>query len=98
MRRVRDKDEVAIIRIPEKFSRATMRAMNKKMVTHSARIEIVTAVVYQLFATTEYPTKREYDSVCKALITRYLVLKDTIGNGFVSSSHDLQTEKKLTYT
>ena len=85
MRRVHDGDGVAIIRIPEKFSRATMRAIKKKMVTNSARIEIVTAVAYQLFAITDYPTKQEYDSVCRALITRYPVLKDTIGNGFVSS-------------
>ena len=70
--------------IPDNFSRATQHALTTGQITKAARIEIITALAFQIFAHTEYPTPDEYKAVCSMLIAKYAVLKDTIGNGIVS--------------
>ena len=47
-------------------------------------IQCIHSHIYRLFECTEYPTSSEYTDVCKSLISKYPVLKDTIGNGYVS--------------
>ena len=58
--------------------------MHKGEVTKSTRTEIITAVAFQMYACTQYPTPEEYTAVCNGLIEKYPILKDTIGTGIVS--------------
>ena len=55
------------------------------MLTKGQRVEIIEVVAYRVLAHTEYPTSHEYNAVCQSLITKYPNIKDTIGNGYVSS-------------
>ena len=61
-----------------------MHAIEAKKVTRSVRIEVVTSLAYQLYSCTTYPSSEDYSNVCHQLVTKYPVLKDTIGNGIVS--------------
>ena len=54
------------------------------MITKGVRTEICEVLSYRIFAVTEYPTSAEYTAICLGLVTKYPVLKDTIGNGYVS--------------
>ena len=55
------------------------------MLTKGQRVEIIEVVAYRVLAHTEYPTSHEYNAICQSLITKYPNIKDTIGNGYVSS-------------
>ena len=72
------------ITIPEQFSRATMERLKSNEITDSARNEIISAIAIPLYQLTTYPTSDEYTSICKSLIEKYPVLKDSCGNGYVS--------------
>lgn len=57
------------------------------------RIEIVNMVAFKMLEHTNRPTS-EYTVVSRMLITKHPVLKDLIGNGYVSSytlNHDCET-------
>ena len=43
-------------------------------------------ISWEVWRYTQYPSSEEYNTVCKLLIQKYPVLKDTIGNGFVSDT------------
>ena len=73
------------IKIPDLFSRTTMHALATKVITKSARIEIVAAIAFHVYTHTQYPTSQEYTEVCEKLVQKYPVLKDTVGNGYVST-------------
>lgn len=77
--------------LPESFSRRTKEALSSKFITKSARIEICDMLAHKVYAITEYPTSQEYNAVCQALVLKYPVLKDTLGNGFVSLWSRLHT-------
>ena len=68
----------------ETFSRRTRETLTNSVITKSARAEICDLLAHRVFAVTEYPTSSEYTAVCQSLISKYPVLADTIGNGFVS--------------
>lgn len=59
--------------IPKKFTKRTMEALEKGQITKA--IHLISAT---------HPTPEEYTGVCIKLITTYPILKDTIGNGYVS--------------
>ena len=71
-------------KIPDQFSRATMERLEKKEITDATRNEIIALPIYQQ---TTHPTSEEYTRVCKMLIEKYPILKDSCGNGYVSSTH-----------
>ena len=71
--------------IPEKFSRTTMEALTTGIVSKRARSEIVNVVAHKVLEHTERPTSEEYTTVSRMLINKHPKLKDTIGNGYVSS-------------
>lgn len=48
------------------------------------RIEIVTALAFEIWNHTQYSTGDEYNAVCSVLVNKYPFLKNTIGNGYVS--------------
>lgn len=75
---------IGSFKIPEKFSRATMKVLSEEVITDKARIEIVSAIALQAYQHTTYPTSEEYTTMCRKLIERYPFLKDKIGNGIVS--------------
>lgn len=58
--------------------------MENKVITKSVRCEIGEALSHRVHSVTEYPTSTEYNAICVALITKYPVLSDTYGNGYVS--------------
>lgn len=58
--------------------------MEKKVITKSVRCEVGENLSHRVYAVTEYPTSAEYTAICVALITKYPVLADTYGNGYVS--------------
>ena len=61
-----------------------MERLEKGEVTNSVRCEVVSAICVPMYAQCQYPTSEEYTAVCKQLIQKYPVLKDTYGNGYVS--------------
>ena len=58
--------------------------MANKLITKSVRCEIGEILSHRVYSVTEYPTSAEYTAICVALITKYPVLADTYGNGYVS--------------
>ena len=66
------------------ISQSTMHAIKKGEVTKSARTEIITAIAFQVYTYTQYPSPEEYTTVRNELISKYPILKDTIGSGIVS--------------
>jgi len=49
------------------------------------RIEIINSIALKMLEHTMHPTSEEYTAVCRLLTDRYPFLKDTAGNGHVSS-------------
>lgn len=72
-------------KIPESFSRATMEAMERGVIKKGARTDIINMVAFKVFEHTSRPTSEEYTTVCRMLIVKHPVLKDKVGNGYVSS-------------
>ena len=74
--------------IPLVFSRATIEHMEKKVITKSVRTEVGETLSHRVLAVTEYPTPEEYTAICRALITKYPILADSCGSGYVSLNAD----------
>ena len=55
-----------------------------KAITKKVRIKVINMIAFSILGHTERPTSEEYTTVCKKLISKYPVLRDTIGNGYVS--------------
>ena len=72
--------------IPDRFSRATMEHLHNRQITNATRIEIITSIAVPMYQLTTHPTSEEYTSVCKRLVEKYPVLKDSCGNGHVSEA------------
>jgi len=70
-------------RIPH-FSKKTEESIKKSEITKGVRSDIIASIAWEMWRYTQYPTSEEYTGVCKLLIQEHPVLKDTIGNGFVS--------------
>ena len=66
------------------FSTKTMDSIKAKSITKGVRVEIVTALAFEIWNHTQYPSADEYNAVCTMLVKEYPILKDTIGNGYVS--------------
>ena len=49
------------------------------------RTEIITSIAWEIWRYTQYPSPEDYTIICKLLVQKYPVLKDTIGNGYVSN-------------
>ena len=56
----------------------------KSQIVKGVRTEIISSVAWEIWRYTQYPSSEDYTTVCKLLVQKYPVLKDTIGNGFVS--------------
>ena len=61
-----------------------MDSIKAKSITKGVRVEIVTALAFEIWNHTQYPSGEEYNAVCTMLVKEYPILKDTIGNGYVS--------------
>lgn len=61
-----------------------MERLKKKEVTDALRNEIISAIAVPMYQQTMYPRSDEYTIVCKKLVEKYPVLKDSCGNGYVS--------------
>ena len=69
--------------VPDVFSRWTREGIEKGVITRGQRVEIITVLAHLMLAHTEFPLSAEYNGVC--VISKYPTLKDTIGNGYVST-------------
>lgn len=63
----------------------TREAIEQGVLTKGQRVEIMNAVAYRALSHTEYPTSAEYNAICQALVAKYPKIRDTIGNGYVST-------------
>ena len=70
--------------IPNKFSKKIMEAINLGILTKGMRTEVINMIAVQMLQETLYPKSEDYTEVCRKLVEMYPVLKDTIGNGYVS--------------
>ena len=61
-----------------------MDNIEQRRVKKGTRTEIISAIALQMWSHTMYPQPEEYNGVCQMLIDKYPVLKDSIGNGYVS--------------
>ena len=61
-----------------------MQSLEAQKMSKGMRIEIVTALAFEIWNHTQY--RDEYNAVCSMamLVNKYPFLKDTIGNGYVS--------------
>ena len=66
------------------FSTKTMQSLEAQKITKGMRTEIVTALAFEIWNHTQYPSGEEYNLVCSTLVKKYPFLKDTIGSGCVS--------------
>ena len=62
-----------------------MDHLAKNELADKMRIEIISTIGLQMYQHTTTPTSEEYTSVCKMLVETYPLLKDSCGNGYVSS-------------
>lgn len=62
-----------------------MEAMERGVIKKGARTDIINMVAFKVFEHTSRPTSEEYTTVCRMLIVKHPVLKDKVGNGYVSS-------------
>lgn len=76
---------VHTFKLPERFSRVTTEALENGGITKKMRIEIVNMIAFKMLEHTDMPTSEEYSAVSRMLITKHPALKDSIGNGYVSS-------------
>ena len=65
------------------FSRKTMHSIETAQITAGNQSEIISAIAWEMWKHTEYPKSDEYTKVCKALVQKYPILQDIIGNGYV---------------
>lgn len=73
-------------KIPEKFSKKVMDSITEGIITKAIRSEIITIIALGMWQYTTQPTSDEYTSICRALVQKHPVLKDTNGNGYVRNS------------
>lgn len=66
------------------FSTKTRESLEAQKMSKGMRTEIVTALAFEIWNHTQYPSGDEYNTVCSMLVQKYPFLKDTIGNGYVS--------------
>eukprot|EP00731_Ephydatia_muelleri_P004474 Em0002g650a len=52
------------------------------VITKGASSNIVTYIAHHIWTHTKYPTSEEYTEVCRELVTKYPVLKDTTGTAY----------------
>ena len=64
------------------FSIKTMDSIKAKSITKGVRVEFVTALAFEIWNHTKYPSGEEYNAVCTMLAKEYPILKDTIGNRY----------------
>ena len=64
-----------------------MERLEKKEITDATRNEIISSIALPIYQQTTHPTSEEYTRVCKMLIEKYPILKDSCGNGYVSSTY-----------
>ena len=70
-------------KLPERFSKRVVRAMSDGIITKTVRSEIITVIALGMWQITTHPTSEEYTRICRTLVQRFSVLKDTHGNGYV---------------
>ena len=56
------------------------------MVTDGVRCEIVNAICIPWYPVCPYPSKEEFTAVSVQLVQKYPILRDSTGNGYVSST------------
>jgi len=61
-----------------------MEAVETGDITRKVRIEVVNRVAFAMMEHTTRPTSEEYTVVSRMIVTKHPVLKDSIGNGYVS--------------
>ena len=61
-----------------------MERLEKGEITDALRCEVVTSICVPWYQDCEYPSREDYTAVCKQLVQKYPVLKDSYGNGYVS--------------
>ena len=63
----------------------TKEALEANKISKGVQSEIVACLGFEVWRHTKYPTGEEYNAVCSMLVCTYPALKDTIGNGYVST-------------
>ena len=61
-----------------------MENIQRGIITKGTRTEIIQTTAQMMWMNTKFPTSNEYTEVCRMLVTKYPVLKDSVGNGYVS--------------
>ena len=54
-----------------RFSRSTQLAIDRSQITKNATIEVISALLQEIWIHTEYPKSAEYTHLCKKLIRNY---------------------------
>jgi len=67
------------------FSRKTQESIDNSQVVKGVRSEIITSLAWEIWQHTQYPSSEDYNKICKMLVQKHPILKDTIGNGYVSN-------------
>ena len=70
--------------ISQRFSVVTNESIKSGVLTPKARSEIVHSLATLIMIHTIRPTTDNLNTVCTRLIKMYLILKDTMDNGYVS--------------
>lgn len=71
-------------KLPTRFSKRVTQAISDGVITKTVRSEIITVIALGMWQFTTQPTSEEYTSICRALVQKFPVLKDTHGSGYVS--------------
>jgi len=66
------------------FSAKTEKSIQRGEVTKGVRSEVIAALAWEVWRHTQYPTFEEYNEICQSLVRKHPILRDTIGNGYVS--------------
>ena len=74
------------LQIPDHWRPEVEQCINEKMLTESARHDIVRTLVNQLFTRASKPDRFQCEAHARRLILKYPFFKDDMGNGYVSYS------------
>ena len=86
--------------LSENFGRQNLASHGALLTVHrgvDSYVETHTVSDTHSIRHTQYPTPEEYNEVCKILIQKHPILKDTIGNGYVSNTVILNIKAWVKY-
>ena len=64
-------------KIPQ-FLKRTSESIQRAQISKGVRTEIVSCIAWEIWQSTQFPSSEDYSAVCKMLVQKHPILRDTI--------------------